>query len=510
MQPSTLAFAFAGLLAALPAQSPLNFDVLGGSMPGSVSMDLYPGSPFTPCLILTGVTAGPTPIALFDPVDPRSVNVGTEILGNSMFGLFGLDQHFRIPGLAVPASPSFLDMAFFFQGVNFPGQGRLVDQISLPRVVRIGNAGTFRDRLVSFQDERAFATTLGRTDGRWMVVGGGRGGLLALTAHRTTSIYDPLTDGCTPGPQLTVERALYPMVRLQDGRFLIPGGVNRFNDPQASCEIHDPATDTFTAVAPMLHPRAGHTATLLPDGRVFAAGGLIAMTVTPSPLYAIFDTTNTTEIYNPATNSWTAGPNLRTPRVGHAAIVRPDNVIALCGGISWDNLIIIQLPAVRSTVDLYNPATNAITAGPSMGSARSLIDPIPLGNDRWLMAGGINAVTLANQGTPTNTAEVYDAVANTWSPAGAMTANRGLHKGWALGGGRFLIAGGADGTLQAPIPHATTEIYHAATNSWSAGPAMTMARTAFATFAMPTGQVMLFGGGTSGGTISNGAEFFYF
>src|SRR5205814_1151620 len=118
--------------------------------------------------------------------------------------------------------------------------------------------------------------------------------------------------------------------------------------------------------------------------------------------------------------------------------------------------------AVRSSVDLYNPATNTIAAGASMGSARALIDPVALGNDRWLMAGGINQLTLANQGTPTNTAEVYDAAANTWSPAGAMSVARGLHKDWALGGGRFLIAGGANGTLQAPVPYGTPEVYDAA------------------------------------------------
>jgi hypothetical protein len=463
-----------------------------------------------PCIVLTGVTPGPTPIALFDPADPRSVNVGTQILGNSMFGLFGQDLHFRTAPLAVPASPAFLDQAFFFQGVTFPGQGLLVDQISPARAIRLANAAAFRDRQVVFQDERAFATTLPRTDGTWMVVGGGRGGLLALTAHRTTAIYDPLTDSCAPGPQLNVERAMHAQVQLQDGRWLITGGVNRLNDPQALCEVYDPATDTFTPVASMVHPRAGHTATLLPDGRVFAAGGLVAMTVTPSPIYAIFDTTNTTEIYNPATNVWTAGPNLSTPRVGHAAIVRPDNRIALCGGISWDNLIIIQLPAVRSSVDLYNPVTNTIAAGASMGSARALIDPVPLGNDRWLMAGGINQVTLANQGTPTNTAEIYDAAANTWSPAGAMSVPRGLHKGWALGGGRYLIAGGANGTLQAPVPYGTTEVYDAASNGWSAGPPLTIPRTAFAVFATPSGQVMLFGGGTANNTISNGTEFYYF
>lgn len=506
--------ALAGLtvsLAGVPAQAPLNLDVIGGSMPGPLAFDLYPGNfPFDLCIILTGVTPGPTPIALFDPGDPRSVNVGTQILGNSFLGFFGLDLHFRVGPTTVPVLPGMVDTAFFFQGVTLPGTVRLVDRISVPRVVRLANAAAFRDRLVGFQDDRAFATVLPRTDGSWMLVGGGRGGLLSQTAHRTTEIYDPLTDTFSYGTPITTERSLHTQTRLQDGRWLLCGGVDRVNDPQAACEIYDPATDSFTAVAPMLFPRMGHTANLLPDGRVFVAGGLVALTTTPTPLSAIGDTTNTTEIYNPATNSWTQGPNLRTPRAGHIAIVRPDNRIALCGGISWDNILGVRWPAVRSSTDLYAPATNTIAAGPGMGNPRAMIEAVPLGNDRWLLAGGIDSLTLTNLGTPTASAEVYNAATNTFGSAGTMARARGIHKGWSLGGTRVLIAGGADGTVLSPNAIATTEIYDSASNSWSAGPSMTIPRTAFALFATPTGQMHLCGGGSSLGAISNGTEWYYF
>ncbi len=494
----------------LSAQTPLQFDVVGGSIPGPVSFDLHPGIlPFDAAVILTGIDPGPTSISLFDWRDTRQVNVGTAMLSNSMFGFFGLDLHFRPAPLNVPAQPVLQDAAFYFQGITLPGTTTLVDRISLPRVVRLGVAGAFRDRLVGFQDDRAFPVVLPHRSGGWLLCGGGRGGLLAQTAHRTTEIYDPLTDSFSFGPNLTVERSLHTATRLADGRWLIAGGVDRLNDPQAACEIYDPAANTFTVSAPMLSPRAGHTATLLADGRVLVTGGLVAMTVTPSPLNAIYDTTNTTEIYQPATNTWVAGPNLRTPRVGHAAIVRPDNRVALCGGISWDDFILFRLPAVRSSVDLFNPANNTIAAGPAMASARSMIEAVPLGNHRWLMAGGINAVTLANQGTPTNTAEIYDAMANTWTAAGAMSTARGLHKGWALGNGRFLIAGGADGTLQAPNPHASTDVYDAASNQWSVGPSLNAPRTAFGMFETPTGQVHVMGGGSSLGAISNSSEWYY-
>lgn len=499
---------FATLLPTTPAQS-LQFEVQGGSMPGALSMDLHQGLPFYPCFVLTGINAGPLPIALFDPADPRSLSVGPEILGSSLFGLFGLDGHYRLGPVQVPLLAALQDMHLVFQGISLPGATTVIDAISPAHAIYFATANACRSRNVYCVDERAFAVTLPRADGRWMVVGGGRGGLLAQVAHRSTEVYDELTDAFVYGPQMTTERSLHTATQLQDGRWLICGGVDRLNDPQASCEIYDPATDSFTAVASMLSPRTGHTAVRLQDGRVFVAGGLAAMTVQPSPINAIYDTTDATEIYDPATDTWTAGPNLRTPRAAHAAILRPDGKVLLCGGISFDTIIIVNLPAVRASTDLFDPVANTMVAGPSMAGARSLTDATDLGNNRWLIAGGISALTLTNLGTPTNTAEIYDAVANTWSSAGSMATPRGNHRVIALGNGRWLHLGGANGDILNPVPLASGEIYDAATNSWSPGPSLTVPRAGFATFATPAGQVQMFGGGTAGGGITTLTEWYY-
>jgi hypothetical protein len=488
----------------------LNFDVHGGSLGGSLDLDLYPGAyPFDLCIVLLGVTPGPTPIAMFDASDPRSVDVGTQILGASFFGTFGLDLHARFGPYGVPNAPGLVDHAFFFQGITLPGVTTLVDQISLPRVVRLAPAGAFHDRGLLNLDERAFATALLRADGRSMLVGGGQGALLAQVAHRTTDVYDPLTDTFSYGTSMNANRSLHTQTMLQDGRYLIAGGVDRFNNPQASCEVYDPVTDTFTLVASMVSPRMGHTATLLPDGRVFASGGLAAMTVTPSPAYAIFDTTNSTEIYDPVADTWTAGPNLRTPRAAHAAMLRPDGRVILCGGISWDNLIIVRLPAVRATTDVFDPVTNTIAAGPAMTTPRSLTDATAIGSDRWLLAGGISTLTLTNVGTPTAAAEIYDAVANTWTAAGSMATARGNHKVFGLGNNRWLHAGGANGDILNPVPLSTTEIFDAGSNAWSLGPNLLQARAGAVILPAPTGEMQLFGGGTTGGGITRLVEYYY-
>ncbi|MCA8977114.1 MAG: hypothetical protein KDC98_20495 [Planctomycetes bacterium] len=490
----------------------LQLDVTGGSMPGTFSFDMHPGAyPFEFGAVIPSFVQGPTALSLFDPNDPRSLDIGTDLLSLAWVGYLGLDGHMRVGPLSMPALPAFQDLPIFFQGVTIWGGVRIVGRISNPNVMRLGLAGAFRDRFVSFYDPRAFATVLPRADGRWMVVGGASGALLAQTARDTTSIHDPFTDAPEIGPMMTAPRSMHTQTLLDDGRWLLTGGVNNTNDPQATCEVYDPTTDTFTAVAPMNVPRTGHTATKLQDGRVFVAGGLQAMTTTPTALSAIRDATAAAEIYDPVANTWTNVPGMSVPRAAHAAVLRPDGKVLLAGGVSWNPVIIIGwLPTVRSSCDLYDPATNTMSAGPSMNHARSFLEPLDLGSDRWLLAGGITALTLTSPGTPTATAEIYDAAANTWTAVGSMASARAFHKGWALGNGQFLLAGGADGDILTPVPSADTEIFSLTGASFSAGPAMTIPRAAPAAYLTPQGQVHLFGGGTTNNTITSGTEFYYF
>lgn len=496
------------LAGGLSAQT-IGLDVVAGSLPGTATVDVGEGPILALGVVLVGVDPGPTPLSLLDTNDSRFLRLGPtppEIY----FANFGLDQHFVLGPFPLAANPALLDVPVFVQAASLFGPLTLVDQLSPPVAIRFGPAGAFRDRGVTTINDRSFGIVLPRADGRWMIVGGGRGALLAQVADQTTEIYDDITDTFIPGPSMTAARSLHTATLLADGRWLLAGGVNVTNDPQDLCEIYDPVADTFTAVAPMLSPRAGHTATLLGDGRVLVTGGLDAMTVTPSPAYAIFDTVSSTEIYNPTTNAWTAGPNMRTPRVGHVAILRPNGSVMLAGGISWDDFILFQLPTVRSNTDIYTPSNNSMAAGPSMATARSLIDAVPLGNDRWLLAGGISSLSLTSLGTPTAAAEIYDAAANTWTGAGSMATARGNHRGFALGGGRFLAVGGANGTILSPVPVATGEVYDVGTNTWSPGPSLTIPRAGAAAFLTRRGQVHVIGGGTTSGVIARSSEWYFF
>lgn len=501
----------AGLLAPEARAQLLELDAVGGSTPGLLHIDTFPGLfPGELVMVIPSTTTGPIPLWIIDPLDVRELSVGIDLLGLAWIGVTGLDGHFRVD-LPLPALPALQDAALFYQALTISGTPTFVGRISNPNATRLADAGAFRNRFVQSGTPRVFATAVARPDRSYMLVGGAQGQLLAQVATDTTEIYDVLNDAFVPGPMLTAPRSMHTMTELNDGRWLITGGVNASNDPQPSCEVYDPNLDLFYPVATMNVPRMGHTATLLQNGKVLVTGGLQALTVTPTQLSAIHDATNTAELYDPALDTWTALPNMSTPRAAHMAVLRPDGKVLLAGGISWDSVIIIGwLPAMRSSCELFNPATNTFGSAPAMATPRSLIEPVALGNDRWLFAGGITALTLTNPGTPTANAEIYDAVAGTWTAVNPLAHARGYHKSWPLGGGQFLITGGADGTVLAPNPLSSTEIFSTATNAFTPGPSLTAARAAPAMLRTPQGQVLLGGGSTTGGGVTTSTEWYFF
>ncbi len=96
--------------------------------------------------------------------------------------------------------------------------------------------------------------------------------------------------------------------RLDDGLVLLSG----LSADHAQSMIFDPQDDSLRPTARLLEPRMTHDAVLLPDGRVLAAGGYTMNPVAPL---------NTTEIFDPASSQWIAGPNLPGP-IGQPKLVR--------------------------------------------------------------------------------------------------------------------------------------------------------------------------------------------
>nr|WP_249344527.1 kelch repeat-containing protein [Corallococcus exiguus] len=102
--------------------------------------------------------------------------------------------------------------------------------------------------------------------------------------------------------------------RLQDGRVLVAGGSEaQRGQCNNTAELYDPASNTWSATGSMLECRYGHTATLLLNGKVLVAGGMDE-----------FFTLRTAELYDPATGTWSPTGSMTEPRSGQTATLLLD------------------------------------------------------------------------------------------------------------------------------------------------------------------------------------------
>ena len=147
-----------------------------------------------------------------------------------------------------------------------------------------------------------------------------------------------------------------------------------------------------------------------------------------------------------------------------------------------------------------------------MSTSRALTDAVEIAPGKWLVAGGMNALSIIplNAGNPTATAEIYDSSLNTWATVGSLATARANIKGWAIGNGRFLLAGGGAGSILSPTPLSDTEVFDTATNTFSPGPTMNSGRAGAGMFSTPQGQVYLFGGAATSSMITTTTEWYFF
>lgn len=125
-------------------------------------------------------------------------------------------------------------------------------------------------------------------DGRVLLIGN-----FINATSSTTQIYNPSSGTWSAGGNLVVPRHTASMVKLQDGRVLLMGGVDG-SDTVADAEIFDPSTNQWTQVSPLNQKRHVFNGVLLPNGKVFISGGYDTGIV----LYS-------SEVYDPVLDTWT-------------------------------------------------------------------------------------------------------------------------------------------------------------------------------------------------------------
>ena len=476
---------------ATAAQNPLHTE--GGGLGQNMLFEVQGARPSSGVLLLTSSQRASIPLKIVDPKDSRILRVGLELPALNLLGFADASGNFKVT-LPIPNQISLKGLGLLTQGLTFPGSGTFFDLVSDVAVTVVDTPKVWNARPTFSAVARAFTTNLPLGDGKHLIVAGGSGSLLGQVGHKTSEIFDEAFGTFAKGPDLTIERAVHTQSALQDGRFLMAGGVDVKNDPQNTSEYYDPKTQSFVKGPTMASARMGHAATTLNDGRVLVTGGLSKI-ITNDVLGTVGSTLSSTEIWDPKTGLWTKGPNLSRPRVGHSSTLLPDGRVLIAGGLTYTTIIIIKVPAFTNTCEIYDPVKNTMTSVSGMATARCLFAAEALVDGRVLVAGGVGG-SITSNGTPLAQSEIFDPKTGNWTASAALSAARGLAATTRLRDGRIVLVGGAAGTIDKPVPSAVCEAFDSTTGKWAQLASLPTGRVAGTLIHQQAGGLALIGGGS--------------
>ena len=297
------------------------------------------------------------------------------------------------------------------------------------------------------------------------------------------------------GPQTRVR--LHPTITLlADGKVLMAGGRAQANGPAlASAELYDPRTNSWTATGSMATPRFSHSATALANGRLLVAGGFNLSAPVFNASGGITNAgpvTDTAEVFDPVTGSWSQVGSLITRRAIHEATRLPDGRVLVAGGRSCELAPPNPCDATRftNTAEVFNPAAGTWSATASMAYGRHTADMVNLADGRVLIAGGFGELgdhiaSAVPSGSQKNldTAELYNPATGTWSETGRLNIGRARHNLVRLLDGRVLAVAGFNATT-------ATEVFDPATGQWRVSAPLPTERSGQCSVTLPTGDVL--------------------
>jgi N-acetylneuraminic acid mutarotase len=217
---------------------------------------------------------------------------------------------------------------------------------------------------------------------------------------------------------------VHSLVALSDTQALVFGAFT-----QNSELFTYSSTPNWAAAGSLSVSRIDTTGAKLPDGRVIAMGG----SVSPA-LFAKSVSVNTTEIWNPTTKTWSAGPNLLAKREAGKVVTLAGGALLLIGGRDTNVSPYVRL----SSCEIWDPTTKTFKATGALADAREYHTATVLSTGKVLVVGGYGA------SGPLSTAELYDPATGKWTSAGVLANRRGGHVAALLGDGRVLVTGGHD------------------------------------------------------------------
>lgn len=331
---------------------------------------------------------------------------------------------------------------------------------------------------------RGTTTAVVLKDGKALAAGGGVGQQAVAAAE----IFDPAVGVWQPTGALNQARRGHQAVLLGDGRVLVVGGIAE-GELLSSAEIYDPGTERWTTTAPMGVARLGSTLTLLTNGNVLVTGGTAPETAAGSGGGQTIRPDATAEIFDVITGTWskTAG-GMSTPRFEHTATALDDGRVLIAGG---QGPPISGATAALASTEIYDPAVDSFRRSNDMGDARFNHTALKLPDRTVLVVGGAGGT---NGDTSLSVAEIFDPGDGSWTTVGALTGSRSGHVATGFPDGRVLVAGGESITRGNRRSLASAEIFTLEKREWRSAGNMNCPRSEASAALLGDGSVLVVAG----------------
>jgi hypothetical protein len=190
-------------------------------------------------------------------------------------------------------------------------------------------------------------------------------------------------------------------------------------------------------------------------------------------------------------------PDMSTERSFHQAVTLNNGKILITGGND-------DLNNTLATCEIYDPATNTMSATGSMHQKRYFHSMVRLNDGRVMVLGGSTAVNasgtafdaaLAIVNSATDVCEIYDPATGLWTQVANMPWKRTGISAATLSNGKVLACMGAGSFLGFPIFSNNAALYTPSTNSWQTITNATgSGRALSTTTVLPDGKIMISGG----------------
>ena len=347
--------------------------------------------------------------------------------------------------------------------------------------------------------DRVGASAVLLPNGNVLVVGGAVDSAMSATAE----IFDKATETFALTGSLNTSRNGAAVTSLRNGQVLVAGGSDGTGNLLATAELFNPDSGTFSYTGSLVTARVGATATLLADGRVLIAGGFGSGTdILPRP--------RSTEIYDSALGTFTAGPDMSVGRVEHATTLLGDGTVLIAGGA------INSVGGGESTAkaEIFDPATFAFIPVRGMTTDRTRLTLTTLNTGGALVVGGWNGHAAdAADDPPWDSAvgELFVPSATGFQKTGSMSTTRIGHTSTRLADMTVLVAGGVplvQNVHQQPDRPMSAEVFDPGSGTFVATGGLITERAAHTATLLSDGRVLVAGGLDTNGTPLATAELY--